>query len=186
MTRTMSSPRQPRQPRLPGVPAPRALSSGASASPGASEPDARHELGRRGEDLAAKFLLSRGFRVIERNWRPATSTCRVPGASLKVRGELDIVAWEGEPFIGGTLCFVEVKARASGLWGTPGQAVDAAKQRQIVRLAQAYLALHGAREPRLWDVACRFDVVEVWLPQGQTPRIALHRAAFDSSPQPRL
>ena len=138
--------------------------------------------------MAAKYLASRGFEVIERIWRPssgrwgAASTCgAASGARIKVRGELDIVAWDGAPWAGGTLCFVEVKARASGAWGTPGQAVDAAKQRQIVRLAQAFLALHGADEPRFWDVACRFDVVEVWLPPGQTPRIALHRAAFDAS-----
>ena len=162
----------------------------ASAQPEAAQLDARHDLGRRGEDLAAKFLASRGFEIIERNWRPArrsktASTCTdaegSDSARIKVRGELDIVAWDGAPWAGGTLCFVEVKARASGAWGTPGQAVDAAKQRQIVRLAQAFLALHGASEPRFWEVACRFDVVEVWLPEGQTPRVALHRAAFDAS-----
>ncbi len=153
----------------------------ASASSSAGEPDARHALGRRGEELAAKFLIARGFAIVERNWRPSAHEASGGGARLKVRGELDIVAWDGVPHQGGTLCFVEVKARASGEWGTPGQAVDATKQRQIVRLAEAYLALNAEREPGLWEVACRFDVIEVWLAEGETPRIALHQAAFDAS-----
>jgi len=151
----------------------------------AAGPDARHELGRRGEELAARFLTARGFAIVERNWRPSAHEASTSSARLKLRGELDIVAWDGAPFEGGTLCFVEVKARASSDWGTPGQAVDACKQRQIVRLAQAYLALNGEREPRLWEAPCRFDVVEVWLAERETPRIALHRAAFDASPQAR-
>jgi putative endonuclease len=145
-------------------------------------------MGRHGEEVAARFLVERGFSIIARNWRPslqAASTCGADEDSastyLKLRGELDAVAWDGAPFDGGVLCFVEVKARASSQWGTPGQAVGIAKQRQIVRLAQAFLSLHAIREPRLWDASCRFDVIEVWAPPGQEPRITLHRAAFDAS-----
>jgi putative endonuclease len=153
----------------------------------AAGPDARHELGRRGEDLAARFLASRGFAVIERNWRPGAAGAAsdaagdVLGARIRLRGELDAIAWEGTPGAGGVLCFVEVKTRASSEWGTPGQAVNASKQRQIVRLAQAFLALRGPGDRDVERAPCRFDVVEVWMGEGQTPRVALHRAAFDAS-----
>ena len=156
----------------------RATSSPAEpAAQPAREWDARAELGRRGEDLAARFLEARGFRIVERNWRPASGA---QGERIRLRGELDAVAWEGP-----VLCFVEVKSRSSAEWGTPGQAVNAAKQRQIVRLAQAFLALRAADEPAIWDAPCRFDVVEVWLGESEAPRIALHRAAFDATEEPR-
>jgi putative endonuclease len=50
--------------------------------------------------------------------------------------------------------FVEVKARSSDLYGGALAAVDAEKQRRIVRLAATYLSRHG-----LWERPCRFDVV---------------------------
>ena len=56
--------------------------------------DERRELGKKGEDAATKFLLRRGYKIVERNWRcPA--------------GEADIIAFDGS-----TLVFVEVKTRS--------------------------------------------------------------------------
>ncbi len=116
--------------------------------------------GRDGESIAAAFLLLKGARIIARNWRPARAG---------VRGEIDIIAQIGE-----FLCFVEVKTRASDERGAPQEAVDAAKQKQISRLANAYISLHDAGE-----VACRFDVIEVWLAPNQKPRVAWIENAFD-------
>lgn len=117
--------------------------------------------GQTGEDAAAAFLKKSGYRIVERNWRPGNS----------VRGELDCIAWHGK-----TLCFVEVKARTTQVKGAPQEAVTPAKQRQISRLANAYVSMN-----RIVDVPCRFDVVEVWLPanEKEAPRIALCRNAFD-------
>lgn len=116
--------------------------------------------GRDGETLAAAFLVSRGAQIVARNWRPS-------GAG--VRGEVDVIARIGE-----FLCFVEVKTRASDEHGAPQEAVNAAKQKQLSRLALAYVSLHdGADSP------CRFDVIEVWLAPGEKPRVAWLENAFD-------
>jgi putative endonuclease len=119
--------------------------------------------GQQGEALAAQFLESRGFSIIERNWRPGNS----------LRGEVDLIAWHGSGRQK-VLCFVEVKTRASNHRGAPQEAVNATKQRQLSRLANAYVSLHHIEE------ACRFDVVEVWLSDDNSlPRIALRPNAFD-------
>ena len=119
----------------------------------------RQERGRDGEDIAVQLLLSRGYRVVQRNWRP--------GGGL--RGELDIIAWHDK-----TLCFVEVKARAARTNTLPQESVTLSKQIQISRLANLYTS-----HRRLDDIDFRFDVVEVWLfKDGQRPRVALHQDAF--------
>ena len=64
------------------------------------------ELGRCGERLAAGYLSSHGYRLVEMNYR-----CRF--------GELDIVARRDDMVI-----FAEVKTRRSGRFGRPGMAVD--------------------------------------------------------------
>lgn len=123
----------------------------------------RIECGQVGEEAAVQLLLKRGYSIVARNWRPAN-----------MRGEVDCIAWQQ-----GALCFIEVKTRTSNERGAPQEAVTPSKQRQLSRLANAYLAQH-----RLADVPCRFDVVEVWLPGQETerhaaPRLALCQNAFD-------
>lgn len=125
--------------------------------------------GQAGEEAAAKFLEQRGFKVLARNWRPGNS----------LRGEIDCIAWDEAARPRRVLCFVEVKARRAGPqdaeYSSPQEAVNAAKQRQISRLANAFVSLHNATE-----IPCRFDVVEVWLDEkGNASRIALRRNAFD-------
>ena len=125
-----------------------------------------------GEDEAVRFLEARGFALVERNWRPGKiegSHKREGAADGAMRGEIDCIAWHGK-----TLCFIEVKTRSSNDWGAPQEAVTKSKQRQISRLANAYVSLH-----KLHDTPCRFDVVEVWLSQTAPPRLALHSNAFD-------
>ncbi len=122
--------------------------------------------GQEGEDAAARYLESRGYRVIERNWRPRE------GAGSSQRGEVDCIAWQGR-----VLCFIEVKTRSGTSHGAPQEAVTLSKQRQICRLANAYVSLH-----RIADTPCRFDVIEVWdgaSDNNAAPRIALRQNAFD-------
>lgn len=123
----------------------------------------RQQRGQTGEDTAAAHLEKSGFRIVARNWRPSSQS---GGAGM--RGEIDIIAWHGK-----ILCFIEVKTRSSNSFGEPQEAVNRAKQRQISRLANAYVSFH-----RL-DVPCRFDVIEVWLAPDALPRLAVHQNAFD-------
>lgn len=105
--------------------------------------EARQEFGRWGEEAAAAFLRRRGWKILARNLRTPV-------------GEIDIVIRRGR-----ILGFVEVKTRRSTAFGTPQEAVGAAKQRQILRAAQWYLADQG--QPALQP---RFDVVAV-MPDAQ-------------------
>jgi putative endonuclease len=109
------------------------------------------ELGRRGEELAAAYLLKLGYRIVAANFSVPVGRNR-SGAVINV--EIDLVAYEGQ-----TLCFVEVKSRASSWFAPPQANVDRRKQRQISRAARVYR--------RMFDLAgapYRYDVVTVVLP----------------------
>jgi putative endonuclease len=126
------------------------------------------DLGRRGERLAADFLRARGFELVAANFELVVGRNR-RGAS--VQAEIDLVAYEGE-----TLCFVEVKTRASDRFAAPEANVDLRKQRQITRAARAYRRLMG-----LAGAPYRYDVVSVIIPpedekgDAPTPRLELLR-----------
>lgn len=111
--------------------------------------------GRRGEDLAHRFLRRQGYTIVARNFRPRN------GAE-----EIDLVAWERD-----LLVFVEVKSRASDEFGTPDRAVDPEKQDHLVRAAGEYARRAGVD----WD-HIRFDIVGILF--TKPPRIELLRDAF--------
>lgn len=125
-------------------------------------PRNRNTVGAQGEAAAAIFLESCGYRLIDSNVRPWRG---------RARGEIDLIAWHGE-----FLVFIEVKTRrvASGAQGTPAEAVDRRKRRQILSLAAVYVAKYA-----LTDVPCRFDVVEVIAGRGGAPQFRLLADAFD-------
>lgn len=119
--------------------------------------DRRH-VGIEGEVVARRFLEGLGFRILEGNFASPL-------------GEIDLIAQEGD-----VLVFVEVKTRRSTRFGTPAEAVHPRKQRQIVRVAEAYM-----RERRL-KVPCRVDVVAVEFPsQDSEPKVELIRNAVQGS-----
>jgi putative endonuclease len=99
----------------------------------------RNDLGRAGENLAARFLEAKGWRIVGRNVRCGRA------------GEIDIVAARG-----GVLAFVEVKTRTSGRFGSPAEAVTWRKQARIRAMARDYLSRFRPRAD-----AIRFDVIEV-------------------------
>ena len=71
------------------------------------------------------------------------------------------------------LVFVEVKARTSRGFGGALAAVTPRKQRQVIAMAQRYMArVRWASRP------CRFDVVAVQGGAGESPDITLVRNAF--------
>ena len=112
------------------------------ATPSASE---QLDLGRRGEELAAAYLQQLGYRIVAANFALPVGRNR-RGATINV--EIDLVAYEGR-----TLCFVEVKSRASDWFAPPQVNVDRRKQRQIARAARAYRRMFGlSGEPYRYDV----------------------------------
>jgi putative endonuclease len=98
--------------------------------------------GRIGEDLAHRYLRSRGCTVVARNYRPPSG-----------HGEIDLVVRQGEKLV-----FVEVKTRASADFGEPERAVDREKQGHVARAARDY-----ARRANVAWQQVRFDVVSVVL-----------------------
>jgi putative endonuclease len=126
----------------------------------AEHPTARIILGERGEDHAARYLRRRGYKILVRRFKSRF-------------GEIDIVCRHGD-----WLVFVEVKTRQSDRYGAPSESVDREKQRHLSRTALEYLRL--LHNPR---VRFRFDIVEVFLPDGATKPddIRLIQNAFDLS-----
>jgi len=101
--------------------------------------DRRKSLGRRGEDLACEYLERNGFMIVERNYRTR-------------QGEIDVIATRE-----GITVFVEVKARRTGEFGEPEEAVTGTKVHRIRAVASEYLGEKGLGK----DV--RFDVISVLL-----------------------
>jgi len=120
-------------------------------------PDDRRALGAEGEARAANFLARRGYRIEARN-------VRAGGV------EIDLVATRGR-----LIAFVEVKTRRSGAFGPPELAVDAAKQRRLVRAAAAWLSEHRGRARQV-----RFDVVTCRPHASGDWRIEYWPGAFDA------
>jgi len=107
-------------------------------------------LGTQSEEAAARFLRSRGYRLLQRNYRTRFA-------------EIDIIARDGD-----TLCFVEVRSKNTPGF-EPAESIDLRKRRKIGRAAVQYLKEHD-----LLDHRARFDVVCVRDGQGQ-----LIKDAFD-------
>jgi putative endonuclease len=96
-------------------------------------------LGKRGEDLAHRYLQRAGFQVVARNFKPGEDS------------EVDIVAKRGDLTI-----FVEVKTRTTDEHSAPDRAIDSEKERHIIRAARAFATRAGIE----WNKV-RFDIVSV-------------------------
>jgi putative endonuclease len=114
--------------------------------------------GRRGEDLAHRYLRREGFIIIARNYRLASG-----------EAEADLIAREGEDLV-----IVEVKTRESTEYGAPERAVNPEKQRHLIRVGREYARKTGTP----WEKV-RFDVVSVVTGDKiACPTITLLRGAF--------
>jgi putative endonuclease len=112
------------------------------------------ELGRLGEDRAADWYRQHGYAILARNWRGGTQ-----GSGA---GEIDLVCARGE-----LLVICEVKTRRSGTFGSPAEAVTAAKQQRLRRAALAFLAHPPGGRARYYN-DIRFDVASV---RGRTVEV---------------
>jgi len=107
--------------------------------PNIKTPHSTTNKGNYGETAALGFLQSRGYTIVERNYK-------------RFGGEIDIIAKHNEYIV-----FIEVKYRRGLSVGLPRIAVTPAKQRQISRAALGYIGEKG-----LTDTDFRFDVIEVF------------------------
>lgn len=117
--------------------------------------DHRKVLGDAGEELVARWYVDRGATVLERNWRVRA-------------GEIDLVVADGDAVV-----FCEVKTRRHHDFGSPFDAVTAAKQRRLRGLALTWLRERAVRAPAL-----RFDVAAVTWPAGGSPTVEVVTGAF--------
>jgi putative endonuclease len=111
--------------------------------------------GRRGEDLAHRYLRRRGYIIVARNYRLSSG-----------EAEADLIAREGEDLV-----IVEVKTRENTEYGAPERAVNPEKQRHLIRVAREY----ARKTDTPWE-RVRFDIVSIVM--GEPPEITLLRSAF--------
>lgn len=97
-------------------------------------------LGEKYENMAIHYLKTEKYKILTRNF-----SCPA--------GEIDIVAYDKA---NKCIVFVEVKYRATKLFGRPLEAITPDKQHKIKLTAQVYLKLKG------WlDKNFRFDAIEI-------------------------
>lgn len=127
------------------------------------KPEAEHLVtGRRGERAAFFHVRRKSFIVVARGWRSGI-----------VRGDLDLIAWEGD-----TLCFIEVKTRTTRAVATAEASVDEDKRRALRRLARHYLRQLSDRQRALQELPVRFDILSIYFEEGKSAEFDHFRAAF--------
>ena len=99
----------------------------------------KRELGTIKEQLAAAFLIEKGYEIIDKNFRGR-------------QGEIDLVAMKDKE-----LHFVEVKYRKNTAYGYPAEAVDYRKQSKICKVSDYYRLTH----PTLHECGCHYDVIAI-------------------------
>ncbi|AFH48343.1 Putative endonuclease [Ignavibacterium album JCM 16511] len=113
--------------------------------------------GSEGEEIAAKYLVEKGFEIIERNY-------------FVGHGEIDMIATDPKD---NYLVFVEVKTRNTMDFGDPAYAINKKKMTQLKKLAELYLA-----EKNIMEQDCRFDVITVLMIDSDNPIIEHFENAF--------
>lgn len=115
----------------------------------------KDELGRYGEDCAARYLVDAGYSIVERNWRCAD-------------GEVDLIVERARQVV-----FVEVKTRSSTSYGHPFEAITTEKLTRLRRLAGLWCA-----QAEVWPERIRVDAVSVIAARGREPVIEHLRGVF--------
>jgi len=106
----------------------------------------KQKIGKKGEEIASKYLEKNNYNILERNFR-----C--------LQGEIDIIAYDKQNKY---LVFFEVKTRTNFKYGFPGDAVDSNKRRHILSSVKYYLYSR-----KLENALVRIDVLEVILLNGK-------------------
>lgn len=109
----------------------------------------KQSLGRWGERLAAEYMETRGFTILDSNIRTPY-------------GEIDLIACKD-----GVTVFIEVKTRKTASYGMPEESVNLRKQNHLISSAQHYIQEHSEME-----AAWRIDVIAIRRFQdGRSPQI---------------
>ena len=125
--------------------------------------------GRKGEEIAAKFLEEKGFSIKERNFRTRF-------------GEIDIVCYDKD-----ILVFVEVKTKIGHDFGEPEEMVGKGKLAKVQRMGEVYTLLKTQELKKsktqgmelTWEGRCRVDVVGIVLKEnGEVERIRHYEAVY--------
>ena len=104
-----------------------------------------NDLGKLGEQLAARYLVEKGYEILDENW-------------CHGKAEIDLIAYINKQII-----FVEVKTRSSIAFGYPEEFVNDAKQRLMQFAAEEYIELMNHQGE------VRFDIISVLFnPNTQT------------------
>lgn len=119
-----------------------------------------NDIGDHGEEVAARHLEERGYRILERNYRSAHK-------------EVDLVCVDAENEE--EIVFVEVKTRSGMTFGAPEASITEEKRQSLIEGARAYLHEHEVE-----GAPARFDVVAVMLGDG-SPEISHYQNAFWAS-----
>ena len=114
----------------------------------------QHELGNKGEEAARKFLLEKGYLILEKNWRFG-------------RAEIDIIAKDKS-----TLVFIEVKSRSTNRYGAPEEFISKKKMKFLTQAASAYME----KINHSWEI--RFDVLAILITINQVNQIKHFEDAF--------
>ncbi|PLX08172.1 MAG: YraN family protein [Marinilabiliales bacterium] len=96
-----------------------------------------NKLGNKGEELACEYLLSKSYKILDKQWR------------FKHK-EIDIVALDED-----VLVFVEVKTRTNNYWGNPEEFVTKTKQKYLISAADNYIV------EKDFDLEARFDIISI-------------------------
>jgi putative endonuclease len=119
--------------------------------------------GNDGEREALFYLRRMGYTVVARRWR-----------NPKLRGDLDLIAWDENSKEHATLCFIEIKTRTRRDAVPAEMAVDDDKRQTLRQLARSYIR----RLPTAAQQApTRFDVLSVYLESGSNARPSSNRNA---------
>ena len=113
-----------------------------------------HEVGKRGEQLASDFLIKKGYKILETNWRHR-------------RAEIDIIAMLDE-----VLIFIEVKTRTNNQFGRPESFVSERKRTLFYDASSKYMEEIGHE----WEV--RFDIISIFIHNEKYHTIDHFKDAF--------
>lgn len=114
----------------------------------------RKEIGKFGEELAARFYEKNGYSIICRNYRTG-------------RNEIDLIVENGRELV-----FVEVKTRSYTSFGFPEEMISEAQQDRILLAAENFLLESNCKK------LVRFDIIAIQIKNGKCRELRHFEDAF--------